>query len=104
MYKTRLFHFIPFCFVALAMMLSCAKGNKTGPISSHVDSVLFDVGKDKLYTRMLELVDSFELFGGLTELNANRWRGVAYYHQGQYRMAEVYYKKALECEVKDEQD
>ena len=104
MYKTRLFHFIPFCFVALAMMLSCAKGNKTGPISSHVDSVLFDVGKDKLYTRVLELVDSFELSGGLTELNANRWRGVAYYHQGQYRMAEVYYKKALECEVKDEQD
>ena len=104
MYKTRLFHLIPLYIVALTMMLSCAKGNKTGPVSSHVDSVLFDAGRMKQYTRMLELTDSFELFGGLTELNANRWRGVAYYHQGQYRMAEVYYKKALECEVKDDQD
>lgn len=53
---------------------------------------------------MVELADSFEKAGNLSQLNANRWRGVAYYHQGQYRMAEVCYKKALECEVKDDQD
>ena len=104
MNKTRLFHIVPLLIVVFAMIASCRKENKTGPISSHVDSVLFDAGKDKHYTRMLELVDSFEFFGDLTGLNANRWRGVAYYHQGQYSMAEVCYKKALECEVKDDHD
>ena len=102
--RTRLFHIAPLFFMVLAMITSCSKDNKTIPVSSHVDSVLFDAGRYKHYTRMVELADSFEKSGDLTHLNANRWRGVAYYHQGQYRMAEVCYKKALECEVKDDQD
>ena len=102
--RTRLFHIAPLMVMVLAMIMSCSKDNKTGPVSSHIDSVLFDAGRYKQYTRMVELTDSFEKSGDLTQLNANRWRGVAYYHQGQYRMAEVCYKKALECEVKTDQD
>lgn len=104
MYKTRHIHIAPLIIMVLAMMVACARNNKTGPVSSHVDSVLFNEGVYKRYTHMIVMADSFELFGDLTELNANRWRGVAYYHQGQYRMAEICYKKALECEVKDEHD
>ena len=104
MHRTKLFHIAPLFLMAFAMMLSCAKNNKTGPVSSHADSVLFNEGVYKRYNHMIVMADSFELFGDLTELNANRWRGVAYYHQGQYRMAEIYYKKALECEVKTDQD
>lgn len=102
--RTRLFHIAPLFFMVFAMISSCSKEHKTGPVSSHIDSVLFDAGRYKQYMRMVELADSFEKAGSLTHLNANRWRGVAYYHQGQYRMAEVCYKKALECEVKDDQD
>ena len=87
--RTRLLHIAPLFFMVLAMITSCSKDNKTGPVSSHTDSVLFDVGRYKQYARMVELVDSFEQTGDLTKLNANRWRGVAYYHQGQYRMAEM---------------
>ena len=102
--RTRLFHIAPLIFMVLAMMVSCSKDQKTGPVSLHVDSVLFEAGRLKQYPHMVELADSFEKSGDLTHLNANRWRGVAYYHQGQYRMAEVCYKKALECEVKTDQD
>ena len=102
--RTRLFHIAPLIFMVIAMMVSCSKDQKTAPVSSHIDSVLFEVGRLKQYTRMVELADSFEKSGDLTKLNANRWRGVAYYHQGQYRVAEVCYKKALECEVKTDQD
>ena len=102
--RTRLFHIAPLIFMVLAMMVSCSKDQKTAPVSSHIDSVLFEVGRLKQYTRMVELADSFEKSGDLTKLDANRWRGVAYYHQGQYRVAEVCYKKALECEVKTDQD
>ena len=89
--------------MVLAMMSACNNNHKTGPVSSHIDSVLFEEGRLKHYMHMVELADSFEQSGHLTKLNANRWRGVAYYHQGQYRMAEVCYKKALECEVKTDQ-
>ena len=104
MHRTKLLHIAPVFLLALAMMLSCADNIKTGPVSSHADSVLFNEGVYKRYNRMIVMADSFELFGDLTQLNANRWRGVAYYHQGQYRMAEICYKKALECEVLTDQD
>ena len=104
MHRTKLFHIALLLIMVIAMMTACTRNKKAGPVSSHVDSVLFNEGVYKRYTHMVAMADSFELFGDLTELNANRWRGVAYYHQGQYRMAEICYKKALECEVKDDHD
>ena len=102
--KRMVRHIAPLLVMVLAMMMGCGRSAQTGPVSSHVDSVLFEEGRLKRYDHMKVMADSFELFGDLTELNANRWRGVSYYHQGQYRMAEVCYKKALECEVKTDQD
>ena len=72
--------------------------------ASKADSIIFDVGTTKNYDLVLALADSFEIAGDISPLNANRWRGVAYYHQGHYRMSEMYYRKALECEVKNSED
>ena len=72
--------------------------------ASHADSIIFAVGAQKNYERMKVLADSFEQAGDISSLEANRWRGSASYRQGQYRSAEYYFKKALACEVKNEQD
>ena len=72
--------------------------------ASRADSVIFDIGTTKDYERMRALADSFEMAGDISELDANRWRGVAYYRQGQYRLAEVYYRKAIESEVTNADD
>ena len=72
--------------------------------ASRADSVLFDVGVAKDYERMRALADSFEAAGDISPLNANRWRGVSYYHQGHYRMSEMFYRKAIECKVKNSED
>ena len=91
--------------VLSAVMVSChRKKRPTEPSVAHADSVIFDYGAQKDYDRMLSLTDSFEMVGDISALDANRWRGVAYYHQGQYQMAEVCYRNALECEVKTKQD
>ena len=92
--------------VLVLFILSCNIQRKKlhFPRANSVDSMLFDLGIQKQYGRMLVLTDSFELEGTLSMLDANRWRGVAYYHQGQYRMAEICYKKALDCEVKSDED
>ena len=98
--------FVVASMVLVLFILSCNIQRKKlhSPRANSVDSMLFDLGIQKQYGRMLVLTDSFELEGTLSMLDANRWRGVAYYHQGQYRMAEICYKKALDCEVKSDED
>ena len=90
----------------LILAVSCGKtGHQERVVrSGHADSVLFDVGVVKDYDRMLELADSFEAVGDLSKLDANRWRGVAYYRQGQYRKSEQYYWKALESKAEGDED
>ena len=91
--------------VVVMVSVSCNNHQATVDLhSGHADSLIFEAGAVKDYARMIQLTDSFEQAGALSPLQANRWRGVAYYRQGQYRPAEVYYKKALEGEVKTEED
>ncbi len=92
-------------FLSIILITSCdGKKNARQPKMAHADSVIFDVGSHKDYERMRALSDSFELSKDISSLNANRWRGVSYYRQGQYRLAEIYYRKALESDIKSEQD
>ena len=89
----------------LVLLVSCGQNEKHREQQwAHADSLIFDVGAQKDYDRMLVLADSFEMEGTISPLDANRWRGVAYYRQGQYGMSEICYRKALECKVKTEQD
>ena len=90
--------------MAILPLVSCNTGKKREIKASHADSVIFAAGAIKQYERMLELTDSFEMSGDISPLDANRWRGVYYYRQGQYRMSEICYRKALDCKVESEQD
>ena len=94
---------VPMLLIIITMM-SCHEVKLREIRSTHADSVLFDIGVQMEYERMRKVTDSFEIAGDISALNANRWRGVSYYHQGQYRMAEIYYKRALESEIKSSQD
>ena len=91
-------------FVIAFMAQSCGRPANKDVRASRADSVIFDIGAAKEYEHMRQVVDSFEITGDISTLDANRWRGVSYYHQGQYRMAEICYRKALECEVTNAQD
>lgn len=100
---------IAFVYPVVALILSvvlaaCDGGKYSDPQTSWADSVIFDVGIQKDYEQMRVLADSFEKKGIFSPLNANRWRGVSYYRQGQYLVAEVYYRRALECPVKTAAD
>ena len=97
---------IPILAVVLVAVLagSCKRNRSVNPRASRADSVLFDVGVAKDYDRMRVLADSFEVAGVISPLDANRWRGVSYYHQGHYRMSEIYYKKAVACKIENDED
>ena len=71
---------------------------------SHADSMVFAAGFSGDYNRMLQLADSLEESGVFSELNANRWRGVAYNYLGQNRASEFYYQKAVNAKIVSSED
>ena len=96
--------------VIVTHIISCTKENcRTSEIRkqqeaatvaySHADSMVFAAGFASNYERMLQLADSLETVGVFSELNANRWRGVAYNYLGQNRMSEFYYQKAVNAKI-----
>lgn len=86
------------------MLFSCNKGQKEELKAGHADSLIFAAGAVMQYDRLLELVDSFDATGDINKLDAYRWRGAYYYHQNQYRTAEVCFRNALDYEVKTDFD
>lgn len=85
-------------------LVSCHKEMRRDLKASRADSILFDVGVRMEYDSMLYLANRYEEQGLISELDANRWRGVAYYHQGHYLMSEIYYRKAMDCKVETDED
>ena len=86
------------------MLFSCNKQQREELKAGHADSLIFAAGALMQYDRLLELVDSFDATGDINKLDAYRWRGAYYYHQNQYRMAEVCFRNALDYEVKNDFD
>ena len=84
---------------------SCTRSRKHAEFKANkADSLIFEAGKNEDYALMLAMTDSLEKSGDISELSANRWRGTAYYHQGQNRASEFYYKKVVNAEIHGEQE
>ena len=96
------------CVMALICLItavSCSRTDRAAMVkASKADSLIFNIGVTKDYERMLAVTDSLEKSGDLSPLNANRWRGTAYYRQGQYQISENYYRKAFDSKVKTNDD
>jgi len=90
--------------LSFLLMISCSGERRANFRASKADSILFAAGEARDYARVLALADSLETVGDLPMGNANRWRGVAYYYQGQLRTSEFYYQKAVKAEIKTESD
>ena len=84
----------------VVVMVSCDESQLTELKAGHADSLIFAEGAKMHYDHMLKMTDSLEQAGDISPLIANRWRGVYYYRQNQYRMAELYYRKVLEGKIK----
>ena len=65
---------------------------------------MFIAGGAKDYPRIRFLADSLEAIGHISPINANRWRGVSYYRENNHHMAEIYYRKALDYEIRTQHD
>ena len=87
------------------MMVSCNQNKQLSAYrATNTDSILFELGRAQEYEKLLAYTDSFERTGGLTEIDANRWRGVACNHLGQQRQAEYYYRKVMDANIRSDHD
>ena len=94
--------------VATVMMIACGEQKPAAvpefKAVSHADSLIFERGHQQDYQGMLVLIDSFEQARALSEIAANRWRGVAYNYLGSVRKSEFYYKKVVSAPIKTDAD
>ena len=84
--------------------LSCNSDQRAELKAGHADSLIFAAGAVMDYDRLMVLVDSFDATGDINKLDAYRWRGAYYYHQNQYRTAEVCFRTALNHKVNSDYD
>jgi serine phosphatase RsbU (regulator of sigma subunit) len=96
--------FVTSVLLSFLLLMSCGGERRARFRASKADSIMFAAGETRDYARILVLADSLESVGDLPTGNANRWRGVAYYYQGQLRTSEFYYQKAINAEIKTEND
>ncbi len=94
--------------VMACLLAGCGKKARVATIEfkavSKADSIIFERGRQLDYQGMLALTDSFELAGAISEIAANRWRGVAYNYLGSVRQSEFYYKKVFDAPIKTDAD
>lgn len=89
----------------MLLMVSCNQNKQLSVYqATNTDSILFELGRAQEYEKLLVYTDSFERMGGLTEIDANRWRGVACNHLGQQRQAEYYYRKVMDANIRSDHD
>ena len=81
----------------LAMLLSCNHQQHGVPAAqkTHADSLLNAVFETDDQVRVIEVVDSLEMTGDISKIDACFTRGQAYTVMGQYRVAEKELDRAL---------
>ena len=104
--ENKFFPHISYSVLACILLLwACVDSSSVRDLKAdRADSLIFRIGTDKDYIRMRAATDSLEQCGDISELNANRWRGVSYYREGNYHLAETYYRKALDSDISSEHD
>ena len=98
---------IPLVLIFAISMVFCGSCKRERLIelkANKADTLIYNAGDKLDYDRMLFLTDSLAEVGDISEMNANRWRGTAYYHIGKFRTSEFYYEKVVDATIHDEQD
>ena len=85
--------------------LSCGHKEKSVTVKkSKADSLIEAAHKGHEYERLLELADTLQATGEISNIRADYWRGYAYSRQKMMRLSEKYWKRAINTEVKSDED
>ena len=103
MRKYRLLNILLLAILIAVTLVGCGqKEVKTDNVNA--DSVLSVAHAGHQYDRLLELADTLQATGHITGIRADYWRGYSYSRQGLMRLAEKYWKEAVNSEIHNQED
>ena len=103
MRKYRLLNILLLAILIAVTLVGCGqKEVKTDSVNA--DSLLNVAHKGHQYERLLELADTLQATGHITGIRADYWRGYSYSRQGLMRLAEKYWKEAVNSEIHNQED
>ena len=95
---------LAFVLMTVASLLAC-----DNPVAIVVkpmvnaDSLINVAHKNHDYNRLLELADTLQVLGEITDIQADYWRGYVYQRQRKMRLAEKYWYQAVNAEIHGEE-
>ena len=99
----RLLNILLMAMLITITLVACGqKEVKTDEVNA--DSLLSVAHKGHQYERLLELADTLQTTGQITSIHADYWRGYAYSRQRLMRLAEKYWKQAVNSEIHNQED
>jgi len=106
MMKTlRLLNMMVVAMLLATIPLSCGHKEESVTVKkSKADSLIEAAHKGHEYERLLELADTLQATGEISNIRADYWRGYAYSRQKMMRLSEKYWKRAINTEVKSDED
>ena len=102
MKQTRVLFLTVFMGIVALLAVSCGKqGEQRVQQLSDTDLLLDRLHQAHDYDSLLLMVDSFRAAGVLSDIKTNYWLGYVHQRKGQQRLAEVYWKHAVNDEAND---
>ena len=102
MKQTRVLFLTVFMGIVALLAVSCGKqGEQRVQQISDTDLLLDRLHQAHDYDSLLLMVDSFRAAGVLSDIKTNYWLGYVHQRKGQQRLAEVYWKHAVNDEAND---
>ena len=90
--------------MAMLLATSCDKKQSIQQKVVHADSLINAAYYVHDYDQLLSLADKLQASGDLSDIKADYWRGYAYSRLRKMRSAEMFWSKAINHEVKDDED
>ncbi|MCR5513334.1 MAG: HAMP domain-containing histidine kinase [Prevotella sp.] len=95
----RLVNYLLTTTLVVAMLLACGGKEEQVADTNEADSLIDVAHKEHAYERLLELADTLQAAGKITDIQADYWRGYAYSRKRMMRLSEKYWKQAVNAEI-----
>ena len=95
----RLVNYLLTTTLVVAMLLACGGKKEQVADTNEADSLIDVAHKEHAYERLLELADTLQAAGKITDIQADYWRGYAYSRKRMMRLSEKYWKQAVNAEI-----
>ena len=99
----RLLNYLLAMALTMSMLLACGDKKEIVADTNNADSLINVAHKEHAYERLLQLADTLQAAGKITDIQADYWRGYSYSGLRMMRLSEKYWKQAVNAEIHNQE-